>query len=110
MNNSKLQEDLKNTYTWGNKDYPQNMVMAFKLLNKFKNWQPHVVVQDVQATAFAQTGRNQGQNQSSSANDDWKKKAKCQHCRKKGHIHPECPKLKEDNANDDDDEQSSTPT
>ena len=66
----KLQEDLENTYTWGNQDYPQNMVTAFKLLNEFKNWQPHVMVQDVQATAFAQTGRNQGQNQSSSVNDN----------------------------------------
>ena len=66
-------------------------------------------VQDIQATAFAQTGRNQGQAQSSNGGDDWKKKAKCHHCSKKGHIHPECPKLKNNEGNDDDDEQSNTP-
>ena len=31
----KLLENLKNTYTHGNDDYPQDMVQAFKLLNKF---------------------------------------------------------------------------
>ena len=85
------------------------MVMAFKLLNEFKNWQPHVVAQDVQTTTFAQTGKNQGQAQSSNGGDNWKKKAKCHHCRKKGHIHPECPKLKDNDGNDDDDEESNAP-
>ena len=31
----KLLKDLENTYTCGNDDYLQNMVQAFKLLNKF---------------------------------------------------------------------------
>ena len=57
----KLQEDLENTFIWGNQENLQNMVNTFKMLNEFKNWQPHVMVQDVQATAFAQTGKNQGQ-------------------------------------------------
>ena len=66
----KLQENLKNTFIWGNQDYLQNMVNAFKMLNEFKNWQPCVMAQDVQATAFAQTGKNQGQGQSSNGGDN----------------------------------------
>ena len=37
----KLVEELKNDFTKGNDNYPINMVQAFKLLNKYKNWQPH---------------------------------------------------------------------
>lgn len=58
----KLQEDLENTFTWGNKDYPENMVQAFKLLNEFKNWQPCVMVPDAQATAFSQKRKSEGNN------------------------------------------------
>ena len=54
----KLCEDLENTYTQGNKDYPKMMVQAFKLINEFKHWQLKATTPDVQSTAFSQQGNH----------------------------------------------------
>ena len=54
---------------------------------------------DAQATAFAQKEKSRANN-NGSANDDWQKTATCHHCHKKGHIRPNCLKLKEDDSED----------
>ena len=33
--------------------------------------------------------------------DDWKQKATCHHCGKKGHIRPDCPKIEQDSDKDE---------
>ena len=50
----KLLKDFENSHTCVTNTYPQNMVTTFKLINKFKHWQPGVMTPDVQSTAFAQ--------------------------------------------------------
>ena len=84
----RLLKDLENNYTRVVDGYPQSIVQAFKLLNEYKCWQPRVAAPDVQSTTFAQSGGGK--------DDDWQKKATCHHCRKKGHIRPNCPKLNEE--------------
>ena len=90
----RLLKDLKNNYTRVVDGYPQSIIQAFKLLNKYKCWQPRAAVPNVQGTAFAQSGGGK--------DDDWQKKATCHHCKKKGHIRPNCLKLnkEEDDCNE----------
>ena len=76
------------------------MVQAFKLLNKFKNWQPQVAVPDAQATTFTQKEKSRANNNGSNDND-WQKTTVCHHCQKKGHIRPNCLMLKEDDSEDE---------
>ena len=102
----KQQEDIENTFIWGNNDYPESMVQAFKLWNKFKNWQLCIMVPDAQATAFALKGKSRENNGGPKDDDDWQKTATCHHCHKKGHIRPNYAKLKKEDS--DDEEASST--
>ena len=89
-------KDLENQFTHGTNGYPQSVIQAFKLLNKFKCWQPKAAP-DVSGTMFAQ-------NDTTTRNDDWQKKAKCHNCGKKGHIRPNCPKLKEESDGNEEEE------
>ena len=85
----KLIEKLENRFTQGQDGYPENMVTAFKMINKYKNWQPTRVVK-MTGMAFAMNGRSGAR----SDNDDWKKNSTCHEHGKKGHIHTDCPSLK----------------
>ena len=88
----KLSKELKNDFTKGNNDYPTNLVSAFHLINEFKQWQPPMTTPASSRVAFAGC--------TCQSDDDWKKSAICHNCRKKGHIHPDCPKLAADNDSD----------
>ena len=52
---------------------------------------------DTQVTTFAQKGKSRANNGRSN-DDDWHKTTTCHNCQKKGHIRPNCPKLKEDDS------------
>ena len=52
---------------------------------------------DAQATIFARKGKSGAKN-NGSTNDHWQKTTTCHHCHKKGHIRPNCPKIKEDDS------------
>ena len=40
----RLIEELENDYTKGNANYPCNMVKAYQLLNKYKQWNPRATL------------------------------------------------------------------
>ena len=66
------------------------MVKAYQLLNEYKHWTPRAYVSKAFGIAFSQkTTKTKAQK------EEWKKKATCHMCGKKGHIRPECP-LKDD--------------
>ena len=89
----KLSEELENSFTKGNDDYPDNLVSAYHLINEYKNWQPRSAIPDSTGVAFAQKGAGKKNKDKS---EDWKKDAICHECGEKGHIRPNCPKLKEE--------------
>jgi Reverse transcriptase (RNA-dependent DNA polymerase) len=97
----KLSEDLENSFTKGNDDYPSDVVSAFHLINEYKNWQPRSAVPEASGVAFAQ--KNSKKNNKNDKTEDWKKEATCHKCGKKGHIRPDCPE-------DDDDDEKETPS
>ena len=96
----KLSEELENSFTKGNDDYPDNLVSAYHLINEYKNWQPRSTIPDPSGVAFAQKGGKKGKIKPNDKNEDWQKEATCHKCGEKGHIHPNCPQ----NDNDDDPE------
>ena len=97
----KLQEELENSFTKGNNDYPDNLVKAYHLMNEYKNWQPRAAVPEASGVAFAQKAKK---GKKDSTKDDWQKEATCHNCQKKGHIRPNCPDLEEE-----DDDEAPTP-
>ena len=42
----RLIEELENDYTKGNDNYPRNMVKAYQLLNKYKQWNPRATLHE----------------------------------------------------------------
>jgi hypothetical protein len=90
-------EELENSFTKGNDDYPDNLVSAYHLINEYKNWQPRSAIPEPTGVAFTQKGA--GKN-NKDKNDDWKKEAVCHECGEKGHIRPNCPKRKEESDDD----------
>ena len=91
----RLKEELENDFTKGSDTYPQDMVKAYQLLNKYKNWVPKNHMPESTGVAFSQTVSVDKKK------DDWKQKATCHHCGKKGHIRPDCPKIDKDLEQDD---------
>ena len=81
----RLKEELEKDFTKGSDNYPQDMVKAYQLLNKYKNWVPKKHMPEYICVAFSQTVSV------NKKKDDWKHKANFHHCRKKGHIRPNCP-------------------
>ncbi len=53
----KLQGDFENSYTRGRNDYPKDLVSAYQMLNKFKQYQPKAAVPEVSGVAFSQKGQ-----------------------------------------------------
>ena len=92
-----LQEDLENAYTRGNDDYPTDLVLAYQLLNEFKHWTPKTVTTSPDVV-FAQNDKNKTEK------EDWKKTAKCHGCGELGHIRPDCPKLKKNQVEDEEEQ------
>ena len=91
----RLKEELENDYTKGTDSYPQDMVKAYQLLNEYKNWTPRTYTPEASGIAFSQKTT-----ETKSRKEEWKKKATCHMCGKKGHIRPECP-LKDDEQVDE---------
>jgi len=87
----KLSEELENSFTKGNNDYPNNLVSAYHLINEYKNWSPKQAIPDVQGVAFAQKGNKK--TKPTEETPEWTKNAVCHECGEKGHIRPHCPKL-----------------
>ena len=102
----KLSEDLENSFTKGNDDYPQNLVSAYHLINEFKCWQPKPNSPDSSGVAFTSKGKAKGKGDSKDKDDSWQKKATCHHCKQVGHIRPDCPKLAEDSTQEEDEPES----
>jgi hypothetical protein len=100
----KLSEELENSFTKGNDDYPTNLVSAYHLINEYKNWTPRTMTPDVQGVAFAQKSSKKTKTE----DKEWQKEATCHECGEKGHIRPNCPKLKD--TDDDDDDDAKEPT
>ena len=88
----RLQEELENSFTRGNDDYPRTLVKAYQMLQEFKHWTapPKTAPADSQL-AFVQ--KEEGGKKS----DNWEEEATCHECGEQGHIRPKCPiKLKKD--------------
>ena len=94
----KLSEELENSFTKGNDDYPDNLVSAYHLINEYKNWSPRTTAPDVQGVAFTQKGNKKKQSEESK---EWQKDAVCHECGEKGHIRPNCPKLKDEDKEEE---------
>jgi hypothetical protein len=92
----KLSEDLENSFTKGNDNYPENLDSACHLINEFKCWQPKPNTPDSSGVAFTSKGKAKGKGDSKDKDGFWQKKATCHHCKQVGHICPNCPKLSED--------------
>ena len=80
----RLVEELENDYTKGNNNYPINMVKAYKLINEYKSCIPRTSLPEVSGVAFSQ----QGNPKAAQRTAEWKNKAVCHNCGKKGHIKP----------------------
>ena len=81
-----LVEELENDYTKGNNNYPTNMVKAYQLINKYNSWTPRTSLPEISGVAFSQ----QGNSKAAQRTAEWKKKAVCHNCVKKGHIKLDC--------------------
>ena len=86
----KLSEDLENSFTKGNNDYPDNLVSAYHLINEYKNFQPKTSVPSPTGVAFSQKS-----DKTDKSLEAWKKKQNCHHCGVKGHTRPDCPRKDE---------------
>jgi hypothetical protein len=85
----KLSEELENSFTKGNDNYPNNLVSTYHLINEYKCWQPKSATPDSFGVAFAPKGN--GKVDQKNNDGSWQKKATCHHCGKIGHIRPNCP-------------------
>ena len=74
----KLSEELENSFTKGNDDYPDNLVSTYHLINEYKNWSPRTNAPDVQGVAFSQKGSKKKAPPDES--DKWQKDAICHEC------------------------------
>ena len=106
----KLSEDLENSFTKGNDDYPNNLVSAYHLINEYKCYTPKSQAPDSTGVAFAQKASKGKDNSSKNKDDSWQAKATCHHCGEIGHIRPNCPALKEDEDKEDTADKSESPS
>ena len=74
------------------------MVKAYQLINEYKSCTPRTSLPVVSGVAFSQ----QGNSKAAQRTNEWKKKAVCYNCGKKGHIKPDCtePIIDNDDTND----------
>jgi hypothetical protein len=91
----KLSEELENSFTKGNDDYPDNLVSAYHLINEYKHYTPRSAVPGSSGVEFAQKIEKGNDNHNKNKDDSWQKKATCHHCGEVGHIRPNCPALKD---------------
>jgi len=102
----KLQEELENDFTCGNDGYPQTLVKAYHMINKYKNWAPRsFIAADASGLAFAQKSKTPGK-QKEKNDTNWHKTATCHKCGKKGHISPNCTETQEDDPDAEKDDSS----
>ena len=89
-----LKTELENDYTMGSNRYPTTMTKALHLLTNYKPSRP-VTQQSSNNVSFAQKGKKGNNNNKNNGDkdDSWHKDAICHHCKKKGHIKPNCPDL-----------------
>ena len=99
----RLSEDLENSFTKGNNDYPRDLVQAYRLISEYKNWNQKFTSPDPTGVAFAQKGKT-GKPKTA---EDWHKDAVCHNCNEKGHIRPNCPKLQDSDANSEEEDNKS---
>ena len=102
----RLLKELENGYTKGNSKYPTDLVTAYRMIIKYKNWQPRSSVPESDGVAFAQRTRGQPNNKINKI-EDWIKDKECYKYGKKGHIATVCP-AKKSNKDLDDDDKSKT--
>ena len=76
------------------------MVKAYQLINEYKSWIPRTSLPEASGVAFSQ----QENSKAAQRTAEWKKKAVCHNCGKKGHIKPDCtePIIDNDDTNDKD--------
>jgi hypothetical protein len=98
----KLSEELENSFTKGNDDYPDNRVSAYHLINEHKHCTPRSAAPDSSGVAFAQKTEKGNDNHNKNKDDSWQKKATCHHCGEVGHIRPNCPALKDADSKEPD--------
>ena len=76
------------------------MVKYCQLINEYKYWTPRTLLPEISGVSFSQ----QGNSKAAQRTAEWKKKAFCHNCGKKGHIKPDCtePIIDNDDTNDKD--------
>ena len=76
------------------------MVRSYQLINEYKSWSPRKSPPEASGVAFSQ----QGNSKAAQRTAEWKKKAVCHNCGKKGHIKPDWiePIINNDDTNDKD--------
>ena len=76
------------------------MVKSYQLINEYKSWTPRTSLPEVSGVLFSQ----QGNSKAAQRNPEWKKKAVCHNCGKKGHIKLDCtePIIDNDDTNEKD--------
>jgi hypothetical protein len=98
----KLLEELENSFTKGNNNYPENLVSSYHLINEYKKWQPRNSTPEPMGVTFAQQAKE------GDKNDLRHKDAICHNCKEKRHIHPNCPKLEDKDEDKEIDDTDST--
>ena len=76
------------------------MVKVYQLINEYKSWTPITSLPEVSGVAFSQKGNSKAAQRTA----EWKKKAVCHNCEKKGNIKPDCTEtiIDNDDTNDKD--------
>jgi hypothetical protein len=91
----KLSEELENSFTKGNDDYPDNLLSAHHLINECEHCTPRSAAPDSSGVAFTQKSEKGNDNHNNNKDDSWQKKATCHHCGEVGHIRHNCPALED---------------
>ena len=95
-----LLEELDKNYTKGNSNYPTNLVIAYRMISEYKNWQPRSSVTESDGVPFSQQAR--GRTNNVNQIKDWMKDKECYKCGQKFHIATLCPPKKSNSDLDDD--------
>ena len=67
----RLLEEFENDYTKGNSNYSTDLVTAYRMISKYKSWQPRSSVSESDGVAFAQ--RTRGRPNNVNQIEDWMK-------------------------------------